>query len=30
LQAIFAREQFELKDEREAVAAGGGRLKGDP
>jgi hypothetical protein len=26
----YAREEFELKDEREALAAFGGRLKGDP
>jgi hypothetical protein len=26
----YAREKFELKDERKALAAGGGRLKGDP
>jgi hypothetical protein len=30
MKAIHAREEFELKDDRKAIAAGGGRLKGDP
>jgi hypothetical protein len=25
-----AREEFQVKDDREAIAASGGRLKGDP